>query len=243
MTASAAPGKLYLIPTLLGGEDVSRCIPAYNIAIIRSLRHFVVEELRSARRFLKKTDPSFPIDQCTFHELNEHTRSLDSRLLLAPIATGESVGLLSEAGLPCVADPGADLVAAAQERNIQVVPLIGPSSILSALMASGLCGQRFSFHGYLPREKEELLRKIRRMESDSARDASAQIFIETPYKNNQLWELLLQSCQEETRLCVAANITLDNEYIVTKTVRNWKKCCRPDLHKQPALFIIQRSFN
>lgn len=243
MTASAAPGKLYLIPTLLGGEDVSRCIPAYNIGIIRSLSHFVVEELRTARRFLRKIDPSFPIDRCTFHELNEHTQTLDSRLLLSPVEAGESIGIMSEAGLPCVADPGTDLVAAAQDRNIKVVPLIGPSSIFTALMASGLCGQRFSFHGYLPREKDELLRKIRRMESDSARDASAQIFIETPYKNNQMWELLLQSCQEETRLCVAANITLENEYIVTKTVRNWKKCSRPDLHKQPALFIIQRSFN
>ena len=240
MTASAAPGKLYLIPTLLGGEDVSRCIPAYNIAVIRSLRHFVVEDLRSARRFLRKADPSFPIDQCTFNELNEHTRTLDSRLLLAPIETGESVGLMSEAGLPCIADPGADLVAAAQERHIQVVPLIGPSSIFSALMASGLCGQRFSFHGYLPKEKPELLRKIRRLESDSARDNAAQIFIETPYKNNQMWELLIQACQDDTMLCVAANITLDNEYIVTKTVRDWQKSGRPDLHRQPALFIIQR---
>ncbi len=240
MTNTAAQGTIYLIPTLLGGDDVARCIPAYNIGIIRGLSHFVVEELRTARRFLRKIDPSFPIDQCTFHELNEHTQTLDSRLLLAPVEAGESIGIMSEAGLPCIADPGAELVAAAQERNIRVVPLIGPSSIFSALMASGLCGQRFSFHGYLPREKDELLRKIRHMEGDSARDNAAQIFMDTPYRNNQLWELLLQSCQDDTRLCVAANITLENEYIVTKTVRNWKKSPRPDLHKQPALFILQR---
>ena len=240
MTQTTSQGTIYLIPTLLGGDDVARCIPAYNIGIIRGLSHFVVEELRTARRFLRKIDPSFPIDLCTFHELNEHTQTLDRRLLLAPVEAGESIGIMSEAGLPCIADPGAELVAAAQERNIRVMPLIGPSSIFSALMASGLCGQRFSFHGYLPREKDELLRKIRQMEGDSAHNDAAQIFMDTPYRNNQLWELLLQSCQDDTRLCVAANITLENEYIVTETVRNWKKSPRPDLHKQPALFILQR---
>lgn len=234
------PGKLYLIPTPLGGNAPAEVLPQDVLDRACSLRCFVVEELRTARRFLRKIDPSFPIDQCTFHELNEHTQTLDSRLLLAPVEAGESIGIMSEAGLPCIADPGAELVAAAQERNIRVVPLIGPSSIFSALMASGLCGQRFSFHGYLPREKDELLRKIRHMEGDSARDNAAQIFMDTPYRNNQLWELLLLSCQDDTRLCVAANITLENEYIVTKTVRNWKKSPRPDLHKQPALFILQR---
>lgn len=243
MESKGTQGRLILIPTLLGGDEVNRCVPDYNIGIVRGLRFFVVEEIRSARRFLRKIDPAFPIDDCVFHELNEHTRELDSRLLLQPIGEGHDVGLLSEAGLPCVADPGANLVAAAQDRNIQVIPLMGASSIFAALMASGMSGQQFCFHGYLPKEKSELVHKIRQMESDSARNAYAQIFIETPYKNNALWELLLETCQNETRLCVAASITLENEYIVTKSIRDWKKTERPNIHKQPALFILQRTFN
>ncbi len=242
MAETPKKGCLYLIPTLLGGEDIARCVPAYNLDILQSLRHFVVEEIRSARRFLRKTDPAFPIDDCHFEELNEHTRDLDSARLLEPIRQGNNIGLMSEAGLPCVADPGANLVLAAQTAGIRVIPLMGASSIFSALMASGLCGQHFHFHGYLPKEKSELLHKIRQMESESAREACAQIFIETPYKNNALWELLLETCQDETCLCVAANITLENEYIRTLTVGRWKKTLRPDLHKQPALFILQRSF-
>lgn len=242
MDSQATQGRLILIPTLLGGDDVSRCVPDYNLGIVRGLRFFVVEEIRSARRFLRKVDAAFPIDDCVFHELNEHTKELDSKLLLQPIAEGNDVGLLSEAGLPCVADPGADLVAAAQDRNIRVIPLMGASSIFAALMASGMSGQQFCFHGYLPREKSELTRRIRQMENDSARNAYAQIFIETPYKNNALWELLLETCQNETRLCVAADITLADEYIVTKSIRDWKKTARPDIHKRPALFILQRTF-
>ncbi|MBO4282597.1 MAG: SAM-dependent methyltransferase [Bacteroidales bacterium] len=242
MAPTDAVGKLYLIPTLLGGEDVSRCVPEYNRGVIRGLSHFVVEEIRSARRFLRKMDPAFPIDDCHFEVLNEHTAVLDSQKLLQPVFEGFSIGLLSEAGLPCVADPGANLVAAAHDRNIQVVPLMGASSVFAALMASGLCGQRFRFHGYLPREKDERVRKIRQMESESAKEASAQLFIETPYKNQTLWDLLLETCQNETRLCVAAGITLEEEYIATKSVRDWKNTVRPNLHKQPALFILQRSF-
>lgn len=242
MTPTEALGKLYLIPTLLGGEDVSRCVPEYNRSIICGLSHFVVEEIRSARRFLRKIDASFPIDSCSFQELNEHTVTLDSQSLLQPVYEGHSIGLLSEAGLPCVADPGANLVAAAHDRNIRVIPLMGASSIFAALMASGLSGQHFRFHGYLPKEKDEMVRKIRQMENESAKEASAQLFIETPYKNQALWDLLLETCQNETRLCVAAGITLEGEYIVTKSVRDWKKTVRPNIHKQPALFIIQRSF-
>lgn len=242
MNPKGTQGKLILIPTLLGGDDVSRCVPDYNIGIIRTLRFFVVEEIRSARRFLRKVDAAFPIDDCIFHELNEHTKTLDSTLLLQPITRGQDVGLLSEAGLPCVADPGANLVSAAQDRHIQVVPLMGASSIFAALMASGMSGQQFCFHGYLPKEKGELAKKIRQIENDSARNAYAQIFIETPYKNHALWDMLLQTCQNDTRLCVAASITLENEYIVTRSIKDWKKSARPDIHKQPALFILQRTF-
>ena len=234
-------GKLYLIPTLLGGDEVDRCVPDYNLKVVRPLRHFIVEELRSARRFLRKLDHDFPIDDCHFEELNEHTQLLDSKKLLRPVWEGHDIGLLSEAGLPCVADPGADLVLAAQSLNIRVIPLMGASSIFAALMASGLSGQQFTFHGSLPNEKSARVHQIRKMEGDSAKNAYAQIFIETPYKNNPLWKLLLETCQRETLLCVAANITLENEYIVTKTIGEWKKCSRPDLHKQPALFILQKT--
>ncbi len=243
MEQNRQQGFLYLIPTLLGGDEVQRCVPDFNLQIIMGLRHFVVEEIRTARRFLRKISPTFPIDGCQFQELNEHTQILNSEEWLAPVFQGRSVGLLSEAGLPCIADPGANLVLSAHRMGIQVVPLMGASSIFSALMASGLSGQQFTFHGYLPKEKNALLKQIHKMESDSARNAYAQIFIETPYKNNQLWELLLENCQNETYLCVAANITLDNEYIVTKTIADWKKTARPDLHKQPALFILQRSLH
>lgn len=232
---------LYLIPTLLGGDDVQRCVPDFNINIINKLRYFVVEEIRSARRFLRKVSPQFPIDECQFRELNEHTKFLDSNELLAPLSEGHSIGVLSEAGLPCVADPGANLVLAAQDKGIKVVPLVGASSIFTALMASGLSGQQFVFHGYLPKEKGALVRQIKKMESDSSKNSYAQIFIETPYKNNSLWETLLDNCQNETHLCVGANITLENEYIVTKTIADWKKANRPDLHKQLALFILQRT--
>lgn len=234
-------GVVYLIPNLLGGDEPKYCFPEYNFGILKKLKYFVVEEIRNARRFLRKIDRSFPIDECEFFELNEHTGEPDSENMLGPIFQGHSIGVISEAGLPCIADPGADLIFKAHKKNIRVIPLSGASSIFMALMASGLSGQQFCFHGYLPKNKNDLIHKIKKIESDSAKNAYAQIFIETPYKNNQMWNILLETCNKDTNICVASNITLPNEYIATKTVTEWKKMSRPDINKQPAIFILQSS--
>ncbi|HOF15860.1 MAG TPA: SAM-dependent methyltransferase [Bacteroidales bacterium] len=240
MTPIPTYGKLYLFPTLLGGEDIERCIPLYNLKIIENIRFFVVEELRTARRFLRKAIPTFPIDECDFQLLNEHTNIDTISDLLNPIYQGKDMGLLSEAGLPCVADPGNELVMIAQQKNIKIIPLVGPSSILMALMASGLSGQNFVFHGYLPTDKQALISKIQSMEINSQKHRQAQLCIETPYRNNQLIDVILKTCQPTTLLCIAANITLSTEYITTKTVAEWKSSPLPNFHKQPAIFILQK---
>jgi 16S rRNA (cytidine1402-2'-O)-methyltransferase len=204
-----------------------------------ALRVFVVEELRTARRFLRKTNPDFPIDDCRFYILNEHTlSSLDLNSIVQLLKEGQDVGLISEAGLPCIADPGCDLVLAAQENEITVVPLVGPSSITMTLMASGLCGQNFAFHGYLPTYKSELTEKIRLLEQHSRRYKQTQLFIETPYRNNHLLDALLSTCQTNTFLCIACNISQDDEYIKTKTIAQWKKNPPPQLHKKPTVFAL-----
>ncbi len=232
-------GKLYLLPTPIGDNDVVESIPVYNKTIIDSLRIFVVEEIRTARRFLRKISPDFPIDDCQFHILNEHTSSdVDLNHILQPVIEGKSIGILSEAGLPCVADPGSDLVSLAQQKNITVVPLVGPSSIMMTLMASGLCGQNFAFNGYLPTDKAELSNKIHRLEQISSSQHQTQLFIEAPYRNNQLFDTLLKECKSNTSLCVACNISQKDEYIKTKTIAQWKKGSPVQLHKKPTVFAI-----
>jgi len=232
-------GKLYLCPTPLSQDAVFECIPACNREIIEPLRYFIVEEIRTARRFLRKLCPDFPIDDCTFYIFNEHTcKSANWDEILQPLLDGKDAGLLSEAGLPCIADPGADVVWAAQQKNISVVPLAGASSITMALMASGLHGQSFAFLGYLPTDKTALTDKLRKIETASIQNNQTQLFIEAPYRNNQLFEILLKTCRPDTKLCIACNISCHDEYIKTKTISKWKTAPPPQLHKRPTVFAL-----
>ncbi len=230
---------LYLIPTPLGENNIEEILPRGNLLIINQLRYFVVEQIRTARRFLRKTNPSFPIDDCQFFELNEHTQAqFKTHEIIDLLQQGHSVGLLSEAGLPCIADPGNIVVAAAQDKQIKIQPLVGPSSLMLALMASGFCGQKFIFHGYLPTNKNELTAKIKQMEANLLKNGTTQIFIETPYRNIQLFDSLLKNCQSETKLCIACHLTLKDEWIVCKRIAQWKQTSPPDINKKPAVFLI-----
>jgi len=231
-------GKLYLIPTTLGEPDKpEKVLPNYNTTVIHQLDEFIVEQLRPARRFLRKLDHPVPIDKMIFHELNKHTNEKEISTYLNSVFSGKSIGLLSEAGTPCIADPGSVIVQMSHEKNIEVVPLVGPNSIILALMASGFNGQNFTFHGYLPVDKQTLVKKIREMETTSRNLNQTQIFIETPYRNNQLLGKLLEVCRKETKICVATDITLKDESIKTRTISEWKKET-VDLHKKPTVFLL-----
>lgn len=231
--------SLFLIPVTLGETSVERVLPAYNKEVILQIKYFIVENIRSARRFLKKTDASINIDELTFYELNKHTDSKQIENYLTPISKGFHIGIISEAGCPAIADPGSDIVAIAQNRNYNVVPLIGPSSILLSLMASGFNGQSFAFQGYLPIDGSERLRKIKQMEQRIMHEHQTQIFIETPYRNTKLVEDLLKNCSSSTKLCIAMNITCEDEYIKTKSVKEWKKGL-PDMGKQLCIFLLYK---
>jgi 16S rRNA (cytidine1402-2'-O)-methyltransferase len=237
MTDKSINGKLYLIPTLLGDSPVGLSIPQATILLLHSLDYFIVEQLRTARRFLSKTGITRPIDDITFFQLNRHTSTSSLETYLQPALHGHHMGLMSEAGTPCIADPGAVIVEMAQEAGIKVVPLSGPNSILLALMASGLNGQQFAFHGYLPIAAAERSKTIKMLERQCQTHKQTQIFIETPFRNNQLLVALLQNCSPETRLCVASNITMPNESIITRKISQWKKY-PVDLHKQPTVFLL-----
>ena len=231
---------LFLIPVPLGEMELSKALPDYNRKAIGSLKYFIVEELRSARRFLKKVNPSVAIDELVFTELNEHTPPEKVAAMLSPIAAGESIGLMSEAGCPAVADPGADVVAIAQRKGYRVTPLTGPSSILLALMASGLNGQRFAFHGYLPIDSSQRIARIKALEARMITEDETQIFMETPYRNNRLMAELIRTCKSATRLCIASDVACDSESIRTRPVKEWKEKL-PDLHKRPAIFLIGKN--
>ena len=231
---------LYLIPTQLSDVALERVLPAHNIEVVRGIRYFVVESLRSARRFLKKCDRDIDIDSLTFNELNEHTDLKDTAALeglLAPIARGEAVGIISDAGCPAVADPGADLVAIAQRRGYKVFPLVGPSSILMSLMASGFNGQRFAFEGYLPVDAQARQARLKEMARRIEREQQTQIFIEAPYRNNQLIADLAQRLPGSLRLCVASDITGESQSIITRSLAEWKQS-RYDYHKIPTIFLL-----
>ena len=230
---------LYLIPVTLGDTPLERVLPSYNREVILSLKHFIVENIRTARRFLKKTDPSIVIDDLVFTELNEHSSPEEVSGMLSPMEKGESVGVMSEAGCPAVADPGADVVAIAQRKGYDVVPLVGPSSILMALMASGFNGQSFAFHGYLPIEASKRSDRIKTLETRMYAENETQIFIETPYRNNKLFEEFVRVCRPSTRLCVASDITCEGEFIRTFPVKEWAKNI-PDLNKKPAIFLLYK---
>jgi 16S rRNA (cytidine1402-2'-O)-methyltransferase len=232
--------NLYLIPTSLGECDFSRILPSYNTGIVTVLRYFIVEDVRTARRFLKKSNPAIDIDSLTFYVLNQHTSPEELSGFLKPMFDGNDIGVLSEAGCPAIADPGADVVAIAQRHNFTVVPLVGPSSILLSLMASGFNGQSFAFVGYLPIQPDERSKALKKLESRAYSENQSQIFIETPYRNMKMLEEILRVCQPATRLCVAADITLETEFIKTKTVKEWKTKL-PELSKRPCIFILYKS--
>lgn len=231
---------LYLIPVTLGATPFHQVIPAYNLDVIRQIRHFIVEEERTARRFLKMADKSIDIDQLTFYPMGKHADPKQFRDYLRPLCNGEAMGIISEAGCPAIADPGADVVAIAQSLNLRVIPLVGPSSILLGLMASGFNGQSFAFHGYLPINDGQRSAMLKKLEARCSAEDQTQIFIETPFRNQQLFEDLLRICHPQTRLCVAAGITCEEEFIHTHTIQEWKKTTLPDLRKTPTIFLIYR---
>ena len=230
---------LYLIPTSLGECSFDKILPTQNTQIVTDLRHFVVEDVRTARRFLKKANPAIEINDLTFYVLNQHTTPEELSSFLSPMFAGHDLGVLSEAGCPAIADPGADVVAMAQKNNFTVVPLVGPSSILLSLMASGFNGQSFAFVGYLPIQPADRAKMLRKLENRAYTEDQSQIFIETPYRNMKMLEEILQVCQPNTRLCIAVDITLETELIKTKTVKEWKTQL-PDLSKRPCIFLIYK---
>jgi 16S rRNA (cytidine1402-2'-O)-methyltransferase len=231
-------GILYLIPVTLGDDLPEHVLPAAVIGIVRGLDIFVVENEKSARRFLGAIKTDKPVRELKLLLLNEHSEDKDLPALLAPLLTGRSIGLMSEAGCPGIADPGAKLIALAHHHRVQVKPLVGPSSILLALIASGLDGQRFSFLGYLPAEKAARIQKLKEIEKRSGQAGESQIFIETPYRNQYMFEDILANCQPKTRLCVACNLTLEGETVRTQSIAEWKKSVAPELHKQPTVFLL-----
>ena len=231
-------GTLYLIPVPLGPTAPQDSLPANVLATVRPLIYFVVEEAKTARAFLKAAGTDAPLQELQLEELNEHTKADALDRLLVPLRNGHDVGLLSEAGCPAVADPGANLVALAQQENIRVVPLIGPSSLLLALMASGLNGQRFAFLGYLPAKEAERTKALRDLESDSRKHKQTQLFIETPYRNKAMFEGILQTCSPTTRLTVATDLTLPSESVLTRTIAQWKKKTPPEIERRPTVFLL-----
>ncbi len=231
-------GTLYLIPVPLGPTLPVDVLPASVLTTVRPLTHFVVEQAKTARAFLKQAGTDAPLQSLQLNELNEHTQPAAIRELLIPLKDGHDVGLLSEAGCPAVADPGAQLVALAQQEGIRVVPLVGPSSLLLALMASGLDGQHFAFHGYLPAKDPERTKTLRDLESESRKRRQTQLFIETPYRNKALFETLLRVLAPETRLTVATDLTLPGESVLTRRIAQWKKETPPDLERRPTVFLL-----
>ncbi|WP_346858283.1 SAM-dependent methyltransferase [uncultured Draconibacterium sp.] len=228
---------LYLVPNVLAEGNWQLVMPAQIETILTNTRFFIVENIRTARRFMKQVNRDINIDECTFYEINKRTQVQDLPRFLKPLVDGKDIAVISEAGCPGVADPGADVVRMAHQRGFKVVPIVGPSSILLALMASGLNGQNFAFKGYLPVKPIERTKEIAALEKRIIIEKQTQIFIETPYRNNQLIADLLKTCSPSTLLCIAANITGEQEYIVTKTIQEWKGKT-PDLHKQPVIFLL-----
>ena len=233
-------GTLYLIPNTLGNEDIQKVIPEFVKRITLELRVFFVEDLRSARRYLKKLDRSVDIDGLTFHILNEHTLDKDIPAMIGELKSGHSAGIISEAGIPCVADPGATLVSLAHKNGIRVVPLTGPSSLFLALMSSGFNGQAFRFSGYLPVKQHDRIKQIKELERRVVQHDETQIFMETPYRNQALFEDLLRHCQPSTMLCIAVDIALDSEEIQTRTIAAWRTK-KHSFHKRPAVFLLGRA--
>ena len=231
--------SLYLIPNTLSSEDAGKVLPSYNTQIIKGIKHFIVESRKEAVRFLVRTDKSIVIEDLTFYELNEHTDLKTIGNYLDPIIKEKvPMGIISDAGCPAIADPGAAVVEMAQKKNIDVVPLVGPSSIIMSVMASGFNGQSFAFNGYLPVKPNERVSKLHQLENKVYKENQTQLFIEAPYRNLKMLESITQSLKKDTLLCIAAGITTDQEYIHTHTIAEWKKIPEPPIHKLPAIFLI-----
>ncbi|MBE6322237.1 MAG: SAM-dependent methyltransferase [Bacteroidales bacterium] len=232
------PGILFLIPNTLGENAPDEVIPQKVIETAKRLRHFIVEDVRTVRRYLRRIDRTFPIDDSQFFELNQHTDRSKIEPYLKPLLEGNDMGIISEAGCPAVADPGADIVALAHRKGIRVVPLVGPSSILLAQMVSGFNGQSFAFVGYLPIEAAERQKRLRKLEHRAKEENQTQLFIETPYRNMKLFDELTATLKGDTKLCIACDITLESEYIETRTIGEWKQKKPQDLNKRPTIFGI-----
>ena len=230
-------GKLILIPTVIGENTAQETLPSIIIDTIKNTDIYIVENIRSARRFIKKIYAEKNIEETIFYAYGKHDSINYEQDLLLHILAGEDVGLISEAGVPSVADPGSKIVEYAHNFNITVTPLVGPSSILLALMASGMNGQNFAFNGYLPIESKERANKVKQLEKLAHTQKQTQIFMETPYRNNQLLEVILKTCRSQSKLCIASNITTDKESILTKTISEWKTI-KIDINKQPSIFLL-----
>jgi len=237
MDKNNAYGKLYLIPTVIAPGSHDLALPSGVKAVTNTLKYFLVENVRTARRFLSAWGVENPIQDLHFEVLDKRTSEEDLKRLLAPVRRGEDVGVMSEAGCPGVADPGALAVAYAHRHDIEVVPLVGPSSFLLALMGSGFSGQSFAFHGYLPIDKGKRVKSIKNLEKQARELQQTQIFMETPYRNNQMLGALLKHCQATTRLCIASNLNAPGEILKTRSIRDWKSK-KPDLHKVPTVFLL-----
>ncbi|MBO6881568.1 MULTISPECIES: SAM-dependent methyltransferase [Winogradskyella] len=236
---SKTVGKLYLIPTRLGDNPPLEVLPISIKKVIEDIDYYIVENEKTARRFIKRISPGKSQPKLKLSILNKYTTEAERNTFLNPCLDGESIGLLSEAGCPAIADPGSDIVSLAHQMNIRVVPLVGPSSIIMALMASGMNGQSFCFNGYLPIDKGERKSKLKSLERLSSEHNQAQIFIETPYRNMKMLDDLSSVLQPQTRVCVACDLTLPTEFIKTMSAKDWKHN-KEDLHKRPAIFIIQK---
>lgn len=237
---SKMESALYLIPVTLGQTPYEKVFPPYNHDIITGIKHFIVENVRSACKFLSRVDKCVRTENLVFYELSEHTRKNSIQDYLDPLVNGQPMGLISEAGCPGVADPGADIIEIAHKKNLKVVPLVGPSSILMALMASGFSGQNFAFNGYLPVKAPEREAKLRQLEHRAYKEGQTQIFIETPYRNRQMMQSILSVCSPSTKVCVAAGITCPEEYVKTKTAAEWKKTKLPEIDRVPAVFLLYK---
>jgi len=230
-------GKLYLIPVPLGETDATE-IPVNTKTILKEMQYFIVEKGKTARYFLKKLNPEIILQQLIMDELSDNLTKKEIETLLLPTLAGKNIGLLSEAGCPGIADPGAKVVEVAYSMGIEVVPFVGPSSIILALMASGMNGQKFCFHGYLSAKSNELPKELKQLEQDSQRYNQTQIFIETPYRNKNMVETVFQTLKSTTKFCIACDLTLPTQFILSLTIAEWKKQNIPDLHKRPTVFLI-----
>ncbi|MBA3695209.1 MAG: SAM-dependent methyltransferase [Methylotenera sp.] len=231
-------GTLYLIPVTLGDDNIAKVLPTEVVSLAQQLEVFVVENEKTARHFLSTIKTNKPVRELQLLTLNEHTTDKELPELLKPLLAGFNVGLMSEAGCPAIADPGAKLAELAHRKGIKVAPLVGPSSILLSLMASGLNGQRFTFLGYIPASKAARIQRLKEIERNSSKYNETQIFIETPYRNQHLLEDILTHSSPATKLCIACNISLNDESIVSRTIAEWKKTPLPDLHKKPTVFLL-----